>query len=130
MSPSSFPQMTAAILATALAMTPPPSAPAPATPPLAPATAALHLAGAAPLHTRLAPETPGCETTGLVGRMRVPRQIAEWRVSGGDKSQGPQPRLANPLAAPQTVRPAMHMCMVDHFDPQDMSGAHKVIYRL
>jgi hypothetical protein len=38
--------------------------------------------------------------------------------------------MNNPLATPQTLRPAMHMCVVDQFSPRDMGGAHKTVYRL
>jgi hypothetical protein len=135
--------MAAAVFITALVMTPPPSAPAPAAPAVPPAvtsaSGALRPAGsdATTLKTLLAPETPGCETIGLSGRMSNHRDVADWHrlgdaapAQGGAKRQGAQPRIGNPVEAPQTVRPAMQMCVVDQFNPADISGFQKTIYRL
>jgi hypothetical protein len=135
---SSFPQVTAAVLATVLALAPH-TVPSP-TPALAAGTAAtaslpgFTLVEASSISTRLAPETPGCPEMGLSGRLPgavtgTHRVADEAPVYGGPKHAA-RPRMNNPLATPQTLRPAMHMCVVDQFSPQDMSGAHKTVYRL
>ncbi|MFD1111117.1 hypothetical protein [Pseudoroseomonas ludipueritiae] len=132
---SSSPKVTAAVLATVLAMalhTVPSPTPAAPQPPLgaASATAGLTLAGATDIGTRLAPETPGCPEMGLSGRMPGHRRVADLEPRAGGPKHQARPRLNNPLSTPQTLRPAMHMCVVDQFSPNDMGGARKTIYRL
>jgi hypothetical protein len=109
-----------------------PSAPPAAQPPLgaASATPGYTLAGATGISTRLAPETPGCPEMGLAGRLPGHRQVADMAPRAGGPKHQARPRMNNPLSAPQTLRPAMHMCVVDQFSPNDMGGARKTIYRL
>lgn len=129
---SSSPQVTAAVLATVLAMalhTVPSPAPQPPLDAVS-ATPGYVLAGATDISTRLAPETPGCPEMGLSGRLPGHRQVADLEPrSGGSKHQA-RPRLNNPLSAPQTLRPAMHMCVVDQFTPSGLAGSPKTVYRL
>jgi hypothetical protein len=132
---SSFPQVTAAVLATVLALASH-TVPSP-TPALAAAAAPLPgftLVEASPISTRLAPETPGCPEMGLSGRLpgavTGTRQVADEAPVYGGPKHAARPRMNNPLATPQTLRPAMHMCVVDQFSPRDMGGAHKTVYRL
>jgi len=137
MSPSPFPPMAAAVFATLLvAMTPAPAVrQAPVSPEMGsalnPPSAGLRLVASNTINTRLAPETPGCATTGLAGRWALRQRVSaeDLPVSGGAK-QLARPRLENPIVAPQTLRPAMHMCVVDHFNPTDAGGGGKPVYRL
>jgi len=139
MSPSPFPPMAAAVFATLLvAMTPAPAVrQAPVSPEMGsalnPPSAGLRLVASNTINTRLAPETPGCANTGLAGRwalrQRVSASAAELPVQGGAKQQA-RPRLENPVQVLQTLRPAMHMCVVDQFDPADTAGAGKTVYHL
>jgi hypothetical protein len=135
---SSFPQVTAAVLATVLALAPHTvSSPTPAAPAPAATASATHLvlAGASLITSeRLVPETPGCANMGVAGRLPgLPpgaRMVSDQEPRyGGPKNQA-RSRMNNPLAMPQTLRPAMHMCVVDQFNPQDPSGARSTIYRL
>jgi hypothetical protein len=131
--------MMAAVLATVLAMAPhtvSAPAPVPALPQAVAATSTgfapdgLRTVAASAISTRLAPETPGCAEMGLAGRLSLPHTVAaELPRYGGPKQQA-RPRLENPLVLPQSMRPAMHMCVVDQFSPQDPSGAHKTVYHL
>jgi len=135
MSPSPFPPMAVAVFATLfVAMTPPPAvSPAAVSPGTVSShhTAGLRLVAGSPISTRLAPETPGCANTGLAGRWALRQRVSaeDLPVSGGAK-QLARPRLENPIVAPQTLRPAMHMCVVDHFNPTDAGGGGKPVYRL
>lgn len=134
MSPSPFPPMAVAVLATLLvAMTPPPAAaPAPVSPEMG-SSLLLRRVASATLNTRLAPETPGCATTGVSGRWALRQRVSaaseEMAVYGGPKQQA-RPRMENPVQVLQTLRPAMHMCVVDQFDPADAAGAGRTVYRL
>jgi hypothetical protein len=131
--------MAAAVFATLfVAMTPAPAvSPAPLSPEmgsfLQQHPAGLRLAASNPIHTRLAPETPGCANTGLSGRwshrQRVSATPEELPMQGGAKQQA-RPRMENPVQVLQTLRPAMHMCVVDQFDPADTAGAGKTVYHL
>ncbi len=140
MSPSPFPPMAAAVFATLLvAMTPPPAVrQAPASPEVGSLSEQQpqgpRLVSTAALNTRLAPETPGCANTGLAGRWSLRQRVsatapAELPVQGGPKQQA-RPRQDNPVQVLQTLRPAMHMCVVDQFDPADTAGAGKTVYHL
>ncbi|MBO1073122.1 hypothetical protein [Roseomonas marmotae] len=82
------------------------------------------------ISTRLAPDTPGCEEMGLSGRLPAHRLVAEQLPRDGGAKQQARPRKDNPVVAPQTLRPAMHMCVVNRFDPRDNGGVHKAVYHL
>jgi hypothetical protein len=155
MSPSSFPQMAAAIFATVLATTLPTVSPAPqaahtqaAT---SPRVADLQFVDApaippAPSGAQLDPDTPGCAEVGLAGRLPRHRQVSTrdpaTRISPPDadsaagsvwyepKLQVMQPGLVNPLRMAHGTRPAMHQCLVDRFDPSDTLHTRGAVYRL
>jgi hypothetical protein len=134
MRPSSSPQMMAAVLATVLALAPHTVSPQ-ALEALSPAgstvpATGISLVGTAPISTRLAPDTPGCPEMGLSGRLPQHQQVADWLPRQGGPKHQARPRLDNPVAVAQTLRPAMHMCVVDHFSPRDGSGTGKTVYRL
>ena len=159
MSPSSFPQMAAAIFATVLATTPPTVSPAPQAAPeqaaISPRVAPLQLveapiitdAPAAPAAgptAQLDPDTPGCAEVGLDGRLPRHRQVAARRAAppapdmesaAGQawfepKPQVVQPGMVNPLRMAHGMRPAMHQCVVDRFDPSDTLHTRGIVYHL
>ncbi|WP_147465021.1 hypothetical protein [Teichococcus wenyumeiae] len=101
-----------------------------ARPDAASATPGYILAGATDISTRLAPETPGCPEMGVSGRLPGHQRVADLEPRAGGPKHQARPRLNNPLSAPQTLRPAMHMCVVDQFSPNDLGGARKTVYRL
>jgi hypothetical protein len=154
MSPSSFPQMAAAIFATVLATSLPTVSPTPQAAPqqaaTSPGVAALQFVEApatppAPSGAQLDPDTPGCAEAGMAGRLPRHRQISSRNTaaqvspdaesaSGSvwfePKPQVMQPGLVNPLRMAHGMRPAMHQCLVDRFDPSDTLHTRSVVYRL
>lgn len=132
---SSSPQVTAAVLATVLAMalhsvpSPLPAARASLAEAASP-TAGYTLVNATEISTRLAPETPGCPEMGLSSRLPGHHRVVDLEPRSGGSKHEARPRMNNPLSAPQTLRPAMHMCVVDQFSPSGVGNASKPVYRL
>jgi hypothetical protein len=131
---SSSPKVTAAVLATVLAMalhTVPSPTPAAAADTATAGSATLgYTLASAENAPRLAPETPGCPTVGLSSRLPGHREVADLEPRSGGSKHEARPRMNNPLSAPQTLRPAMHMCVVDQFSPQGANSGQKTTYRL
>lgn len=130
MSPSSFPQMAAAIFATALmAMTPPtvsstPEAESGTPQEISAARPALLQPVAARQRSRLDADTPGCAEAGLVGTLPRARDVSTNPPSRG------APMEEEPQALSRGMQTAMHQCVVRRFDPSDPIGLRQTVYRL